>query len=302
MKLISAICTPLEDDGRLHAEGLRLHLEDQWEAGIDGVLIGGTMGLLQLLADETWQALVQQGVAVSRGRGNVLVGVGDCSFDRTRARIQAVDTLPIDGVVVLAPYFLAFSQDELACYFEALADVSRRPVYLYDLPVRTRVKLEAPLVCRLARHPNIRGIKVSDDWSATRQLVHTLAENGVPDSFHVIPAQPLLVDVLAREGAVANLDGIFALAPAWTRSIVDAVAAGDHALAANRQRRLARLLDAVRAPLPLFPACSAVLNARGIPGCVAPRPLQPLTPAQREQLLSLPVIVELLATSATAGV
>jgi 4-hydroxy-tetrahydrodipicolinate synthase len=279
MKLVSAICTPLDDNGRLHAEGLRLHLEDQWEAGIDGVLIGGTMGLLQLLADGTWHALVQQGVAASRGRGDVLVGVGDCSFDRTLARIQAVDTLPIDGVVVLAPYFLAFSQDELACYFEALADVSRRPVYLYDLPMRTRVKLEAPLVCRLARHPNIRGIKVSDDWSATRQLVHTLAE-----------------------GAVANLDGIFAIAPAWTRSIVDAVAAGDHALAANRQRRLARLLDAVRAPLPLFPACSAVLNARGIPGCVAPRPLQPLTPAQREQLLSLPVIVELLATSATAGV
>jgi 4-hydroxy-tetrahydrodipicolinate synthase len=110
------------------------------------------------------------------------------------------------------------------------------------------------------------------------------------------------VDVLAREGAVANLDGIFALAPAWTRSIVDAVAAGDHALAADRQRRLARLLDAVRAPLPLFPACTAVLNARGIPGCVAPRPLRPLAPAQREQLLALPVIAELLGSSAAAAV
>lgn len=300
MKLISAICTPLDDDGRLHAEGLRLHLDDQWAAGIDGVLLGGTMGLLQLLADGTWQALVKQGTAASRGRGDVLVGVGDCSFDRTLARIQAVDTLPIDGVVVLAPYFLSFSQDELVGYFEALADESRRPIYLYDLPVRTRVKLDAPLVCQLARHPNIRGIKVSDDWSATRQLVHTLAENGVPESFQVIPAQPLLVDVLAREGAVANLDGIFALAPAWTRSIVDAVAADDHALAADRQRRLARLLDAVRAPLPLFPACSTVLNALGIPGCVAPRPLRPLTPDQREKLLSLPVIAELLAASATA--
>lgn len=128
-KLISTICGPLDDDGRLHAEGLRLHLEDQseagiGEAGIDSVLLGGTMGLLQLLADETWKALVQQGTAASRGRGDVLVGVGDCSFDRTRARIEAVDTLPIEGVGVLAPYFLAFSQDELACYYEALADVS----------------------------------------------------------------------------------------------------------------------------------------------------------------------------------
>ena len=258
MKLISAICTPLDDEGRLHSEGLRLHLDDQWQAGIDGVLIGGTMGLLQLLADNTWQDLVQQGAATCRGRGEVLVGVGDCSFDRTRGRIEAVDGLPIDGVVVLPPYFLAFSSAELALYYESLADVSRRPLYLYDLPVRTRVKLDAPLV----------------------------------------PAQPLLVDVLAREGADGNLDGIFSLAPGWTREIVAAVAAGDHALAASRQRRLVRLLDAVRAPFSLFPACSAVLNARGIPGSVAPRPLQPLTPAQREQLLALPVVQELVAETA----
>jgi len=294
MKLISAICTPLDEDGRLHAEGLGLHLDDQWRAGIDGVLLAGTMGLLQLLADETWRALVHQGVAESRGRGEVLVGVGDCSFDRTRARIEAIDTLPIDGVVVLAPYFLAFSQDDLASYYESLADVSRRPLYLYDLPGRTRVKLEAALVCRLARHPNIRGIKVSDDWSATRQLARAVAESGAPESFRVIPAQPLLVDVLVREGVAATLDGIFSLAPAWTRSIVDAARAGDHALAADRQRRLARLLDALRAPFPLFPACTAVLNARGIPGSVAPRPMQPLSSAQREQLLAQPAVRELL--------
>jgi len=298
MKLISAICTPLDDQGRLHAEGLRLHLDDQWQHGIDGVLIGGTMGLLQLLADTTWQTLVHQAAAWSRGRGEVLVGVGDCSFDRTRDRVQAIDTLPIDGVVVLAPYFLAFSQDELAGYFEALADVSRRPVYLYDLPGRTGVKLETPLVCRLARHPNIRGIKVSDDWSATRELARGLAESNAPESFRVIPAQALLVDVLAREGIAANLDGIFSLAPAWTRSIVDAVTAGDQAAAADRQRRLARLFEAVRHPFPLFPACTAVLNARGIPGTVAPRPLQPLPAADREQLLNQPVLQELIADAA----
>lgn len=301
MRLISAVCTPLDDEGRLHEEGLRRHLDDQWRAGIDGVLLGGTMGLLQLLADETWQALMQHGAAACRGRGEVLVGVGDCSFDRTRDRIRAVDQLPIDGIVVLAPFFIRFSQDEMAGYYEALADLSRRPIYLYDLPVRTGVKLEPPLVCRLARHPNIRGIKVSDDWSATRQLERTLAESGAPESFRVIPAQPLMVDVLAREGACGNLDGIFSIAPAWTTSIVAAVVAGDHVLAGDRQRRLVRLLDAVRAPLPIFPVCTAVLNARGIPGSFAPRPMRPLTPAQREQILELPIVKDLLADTAASA-
>lgn len=290
--------TPLADDGILHAEGLRRHLDDQWQAGIDGVLVGGTMGMLQLLADTTWKSLVHEGVAACRGRGEVLVGVGDCSFDRTRDRIRAVDMLPIDGVVALSPYFIRFSQDELACYYEALADLSRKPVFLYDLPVRTHVKLEPPLVCRLARHPNIHGIKSSDEWASTRQLVRHLEESGAPESFRVIPAQPMMVDVLTREKAGSNLDGIYAIAPAWTRSIVAAVESGDTPLAGRLQQRLSRLLEVVRATPSVLPACTVILNALGVPGNVAPRPMQPLTAGQREELLSLPVVQELLATSA----
>jgi len=42
--LISAICTPLQNDDSLHVAGLAAHLEDQWRHGIQGVLVGGTMG------------------------------------------------------------------------------------------------------------------------------------------------------------------------------------------------------------------------------------------------------------------
>jgi hypothetical protein len=57
--LISAIGTPLEDDECLHGEGLRAHLEQQRAANIDGILVAGTMGLLQMLRDQTYQQLVE---------------------------------------------------------------------------------------------------------------------------------------------------------------------------------------------------------------------------------------------------
>lgn len=160
------VCRAESDDGLV------------WNKPSLGLVASGGSKANNIVLDATWRTLVTQGMAASRGRGELLVGVGDCSFDRTRARIRGVDSLAIDGVVVLAP--------------------------------------------------------------------------------------------------------------AWTRSIVDAVAAGDHALAGDRQRRLVRLLDALLALLPLFPACTAVLNAWGIPGSVAPRPLRRLTPEDREQLLALP--------------
>src|SRR5690242_20208437 len=118
--LISAIGTPLTPDESLHVEGLRAHLDDQWRNGISGVLVAGTMGLLPLLTDETYQQLARESAQYSKQRGEIFVGAGDCSFARTKARIEFLNQLSIDAVVVLTPYFVQFTQAELIEYFQAL--------------------------------------------------------------------------------------------------------------------------------------------------------------------------------------
>ena len=78
--LISATGTPLTDRECLHVEGLRQHLDDQWTHGINGVLIAGTMGLLQLLTDQTYRDLVRRSVEFSarRGEHKIARGFADC--------------------------------------------------------------------------------------------------------------------------------------------------------------------------------------------------------------------------------
>jgi 4-hydroxy-tetrahydrodipicolinate synthase len=289
-RFISAICTPLDENEALHREALERHLDEQWRAGIAGVLVGGTMGLMQLLSDATYRQLAECGAKFTAGRGEVLVGVGDTSFTRTRDRIRMVEGLAIDGVVVVTPYLWKFSQDDLVGYFRALADAARKPVYLYDLPGLTGVKLELETVLQAARHPNIRGIKCSSEWVWTRQLL-----DRVGDRFRVIPAQPHLIDMLIRCGVRDNLDGIYALAPRWAVGIAEAAEMGDWPLAARRQQRLSALLTLLTTRYPLFPSCGAVLNARGIAGRVAPAPMRPLNPEQRARLLDEPMVKELLA-------
>jgi 4-hydroxy-tetrahydrodipicolinate synthase len=294
-RFISAICTPLTADESLHREGLEAHLDAQWRAGIAGVLVGGTMGLMQLLSDQTYRQLAQDSVTFTAGRGEVLVGVGDTSFARTRDRIRTVEQLAIDGVVVVTPYLWKYSQADLVDYYRALADASRKPLFLYDLPGLTGVKLELDTVLAVAKHPNIRGIKCSAPWDWTRQLMDL-----VGDRFRVIPAQAHLVDTLIRCGVQSNLDGIFALAPRWVVDIAEAAERGDWGLAAERQRRLSALLHLVANRYPLFPACTALLNACGVPGNVAPAPMKPLAPEQQRALLSEPLVVGRMSSSVLA--
>ena len=137
---ITALGTPLTEDERLLEQGLEIELARQWEAGISAVLAAGSMGVLQLLQDQTYQNLVRRVFDLSRGRGEIFVGAGDASFVRTRDRIEFLNGHKIDGVLVLPPYFFPFNQRELIDYFRSLADVSRAPLYLYDIPAWTRTK------------------------------------------------------------------------------------------------------------------------------------------------------------------
>ncbi len=293
-RFISAIGTPVCPDHSLDHRAFEHHVEDQLQAGIHGLLIGGTMGLMQLLPDRTYVELVEAAGRVGRNRCEVMVGVGDTSFERTRQRIELTNRQVLDAVVILTPYFYPFTEHELFDYYTSLADFSRHPVYLYDLPVITKVKLSHTLVERLADHPNIHGIKASCDAAWTTELVAR-----VGDRFRVIVAQPEQVVTLTQQGMREHLDGIFALAPAWTTAMGKAIDDGDWAAAASYQSRLNQLLDVVRGTR-VHPAFSAILNARGIPGFYAPLPFRALTCDERTTLLDEPIVRALLEPSASA--
>ena len=287
--IITAILTPLTDDESLHLDGLAAHLEDQWRHGIGGVLIAGSMGAMQLLDDATYRDLVRHGVQLSHGRGEVLVGVGDTSFKRTLQRIQYVEQFDIDGVVALAPFFWPLGQADLIAYFQGLADQSRKPLYIYDLPGVTKTSLHLDTVLELSKHPNIPGIKSSIDWAATRRLM-----DRVGDGFRVVPAQCDLVDVLVRLGVPANLDGIFGVFPDLTASIVEAAESGDYPLAALQQSKLTEVRQLLLAAYPLWPGCTAILNARGVSGKVHLAPAKAFDPAQAERFFNEPLVREAL--------
>ena len=107
--------------------------------------------------------------------------------------------------------------------------------------------------------------------------------------------------MLVRCGVRENLDGIFSVVPGLVASIVEAAEAADWELAATRQEQLTGLLNLVRTKYPLMPACSEILNARGIPGRIFAMPSQRLSPEQRDQLLAEPLVHQLLHRSVSGN-
>jgi 4-hydroxy-tetrahydrodipicolinate synthase len=285
---ISAVGTPLDKSEALDSLALGQHLLDQHQNGIQGVLVAGSMGCMQLLSDQTYRDLAHQASAVCQGKLELLIGAGDCSFARTRGRIEFLNTLRVDGVVVLTPYFFQFAQDELLDYFRSLADVSKAPLYLYDLPQVTHSKIELRTAIELAKHPNIAGIKCSDEPGYARQLM-----DAVGPRFRVIIAQPILIDIFLRAGVSEHVDGMYAIAPHWASAIGRAVAAGEWDTAALFQRRLYELRKLFET-YDAYQAMSVMLNRRGIAGYYAPRPYRVMDEQTKAKLLAEPVVRELL--------
>ncbi|HDY64872.1 MAG TPA: dihydrodipicolinate synthase family protein [Phycisphaerae bacterium] len=287
VNFITAIGTPLTDDEQLHTEGLGIQLQDQWNHRIGGILVAGTMGMMQLLTDETYRRLVETSVNVSKGRGEVLVGVGDAGFARSRDRIRFLNDFPIDGVAVLAPYFMNFSQAQMIEYFCALADESRAPLYLYDIPRLVGVALETETIVELAKHPNINGIKCSGPLWMTRRWLDMLG-----DSFRIIIADVYSIDMLVRHGVPELLDGMWAAAPGWTVGVADCSSEEDWAGATENTRKVSSLKDTLL--VNGFGAFTVWMNARGIPGNFAPRPFTKITGEQHEKLLADPIVQQLI--------
>ena len=131
--------------------------------------------------------------------------------------------------------------------------------------------MEIETVLKLAEHPNIAGIKCSGNIDQTRLLIKALERS----SFRVVVAQPLLLDTLMHEGICEHLDGMFSIVPRCIQQIASTAEQENWLIAREYTQIVTELLTALQT-YGIFPAMTAILNARGIPGSFAPRPFAAL--------------------------
>ncbi len=164
------LVTPF-DHGEVDHASLRRLVGHYHSSGIAGLVVCGSTGEAAALSDEEQLAVLQAVMAEAPGLP-VVMGLSGYHLGKTAARIQALGTLGIAGVLLPAPSYIRPAQAGLIEWFTQLADASTVPVILYDIPYRTGVKIELETFMTLAGHPRIRAVKdCGGDAAKTRALI-----------------------------------------------------------------------------------------------------------------------------------
>jgi 4-hydroxy-tetrahydrodipicolinate synthase len=173
--LLTAMVTPMTDDGAIDLDAaarLAVHLVDH---GHDGLVLNGTTGEAPTTSDREQADLVRAVVEAVGGRAVVLTGAGSNDTRHAVALARQAAAAGADGLLAVTPYYSRPAQDGVVAHLTAIADASDVPVMLYDVPVRTGVRLTPDSLGRLAEHPRITAVKdaTGDPAAAIRLIPET---------------------------------------------------------------------------------------------------------------------------------
>lgn len=165
--------TITDDEGALDLELWGRHIDHLAQAGIDGVLLFGSIGEFYSVSLEDKKRAVSFAVERAAGRMKVFVGVGDTTYANVLDLARYAEKAGADAVLAVSPYYFGPSPECAQNYFGGIAEAVSMPVILYNFPARTGTDLTPDLVASLAQaHPTICGIKDTVDCiSHTRQVI-----------------------------------------------------------------------------------------------------------------------------------
>ncbi len=240
--VIVPVATPVGVSGSPDIPALRRLVCFLLEHPIQALFANGSMGGFAHFTDADQLAVIEAVAAEADGRVPVFAGVSDTSAARVRERIVSVQDKPVDALVLLPPYYYLCRQDELVRFFSLMADFARKPLVLYDNPRYTQNGLEAATIAALARHANIRGIKISSPDVMKWKQILTSALPG-PDEFALICGAEKVMDVALSMGFHGITGGLHNFVPGLAVSLYEAAVSGDYRTARALQAKLNRIYE-----------------------------------------------------------
>ena len=159
--VITAIVTPMNQDGEIDFDSLSNLVEFQIKNGIEGLVVAGSTGEGALLTVDEKIAIVKHVIKINKKRVKVIVAFNDIATSFAVGFTKELNAIAgIDAYLATAPAYTRPTQDGMYQHFKTIALASTRPIILYNIPGRTACDLENQTVLRLAKdHANIVGIK-----------------------------------------------------------------------------------------------------------------------------------------------
>lgn len=234
--VIPALVTPFRD-GAVDELAFVALVERQIASGVHGVVPVGTTGETSTLSHDEHKRVVELCVQTVKGRVPVIAGAGSNSTDEAIELVQHAKAVGADAALVVTPYYNRPSQEGLYRHYEAINNAVQLPVLVYNVPSRASVDIANETLARLAKLPNIIGIK-----DATGDLVRASMQRILcgPDWVMLSGDDPTALGYMAHGGhgvisVTANV------APEACATFINACLQGQWETALYWQDRLVRL-------------------------------------------------------------
>lgn len=219
-----AVTTKFTDDDQLDQEMFELNITAQIDAGVEGIVLGGTLGEASSLREEEKLQLVRWAVGVAAGRVPVVLNVAEQTTADAIDAARKAEENGAQGLMMLPPMRYKADDRETVEYYKAVANSTSLPIMVYNNPVDYKIEVTLDMFDELQQCPNIQAVKEStrDISNVTRMF------NRFGERFKILGG----VDTLALEsifmGAHGWVAGLVCAFPRETVAIYKLAKAGRH--------------------------------------------------------------------------
>jgi 4-hydroxy-tetrahydrodipicolinate synthase len=234
-----AITTKFTSQNQLDLELFKKNLSAQLDAGINGIVLGGSLGEASVLTNDEKEILVKETLQFVEGKVPVIINIAEGSTNVAIELAQKASLWGAQGLMLLPPMRYKADDRETVQYFKDVAESTPLPIMIYNNPVDYKIDVTIDMFAELASMSNIQAIKES-----TRDVTNvTRLRNAFGDRFSILCG----VDTLALEELVLGADGwvagLVCAFPAETVAVFKLVKAGRIEEAINIYRWFMPLLE-----------------------------------------------------------
>ncbi|MBZ5726211.1 MAG: dihydrodipicolinate synthase family protein [Acidobacteriia bacterium] len=279
--IVPALVTPFRADERIDYGAWQAIVDAMIAAGVDGLLAEGSQGEFFALDMEERQVALRFCAQAIAGRVTLYGNVGCVTTRDSVALARAAESMGVDVAVVVTPYYIRPSPDELAEHYIEVCRAVHLPVLGYNFPLHGGVELTPEVVARIAtKCENFAGLKDSSG-ALDRALAFVRA---VPERpFAVFVGFDNLILPALEQGCAGSISASANVAPRLFVDLYRAFREGRRNDAARLQTLASELGGAVM--LHTFPSVvKEAMHLAGLPAGPCRKPVGPVPPEAREQL------------------
>jgi len=237
---ITALITPFRD-GKVDSKAFQALVEWQIAQGTHGLVPCGTTGESATLSHAEHRHVVELCVEAAAGRVPVIAGSGSNSTTEAIDLTRHAKLAGADAALVVTPYYNKPNQAGMIAHYEAIHDAVDLPIFIYNIPGRSVVDMSVETMARLARLPNIVGVK-----DATADLTRPSRQRlACGTDFCQLSGEDGTALGFNAHGGVGCISVTANVAPALCSAFQEACLAGDYARALELQDRLMPLHTAL---------------------------------------------------------